>query len=636
MISKPFFYSIALLFYSLASQPLTAQEMVVGANYELKSKNYGKKKLAKSALELPFFDDFSSDNERPNTLKWTGEDVLINNTYPVNPINIGVATLDAINQSGEMHSISTGTVFQADELCSSPINLAYSTEENIFLSFAYQPQGMGDNPNKNDMLVLEFYAPELDEWENVWQTTGDSVKPFKMVILPVNQDKYLKNGFQFRFRNYASTPASGALLSEYSNCDHWHLDYILLDKNRHAADTVFTDVGLTYSKINLFKTYNAVPWKHFTEGTEGELLINPLEITIGYRNLGYIYPNLTRRFSVQDLSESNSEYSFTGGSVSINSFETTSYTRRFLYDFNFDDSKDSAKYRFTSYLVTDTDPETALFRNNDTISIVKNFYNYYAYDDGSAELGYGISGEGTKSGKVAVKYYSHMKDSLRAIQIFFNKTQEPAGELDYFILKLWDDDNGEPGNLLYQQKGAKPEYDGLNKFVSYQLDSVIALYGAFYIGWEQTTEEFLNVGLDVNNACTDTLFNDASIQILNKNLFYNYTGNWMKSSVAGALMFRPVFEKNKLISSNPTQQIQPTNFKAYPNPVKDYLNFQLSEEIANETPIYIEIYQLNGAKVFFSEFNSSINLSHLQNGIYILRLKSKKNIFTTKKIIIQH
>ena len=60
-------------------------------------------------------------------------------------------------RKGEFYSNSGYDVsFIADYLSSQPINLDYSADKNIYLSFYYQPQGFGDSPEETDSLILEF------------------------------------------------------------------------------------------------------------------------------------------------------------------------------------------------------------------------------------------------------------------------------------------------------------------------------------------------------------------------------------------------------------------------------------------------------------------------------------------------
>ncbi|NJO89748.1 MAG: hypothetical protein HC831_12965 [Chloroflexia bacterium] len=91
------------------------------------------KKALKSSLELPFFDDFSGNSFLPNQDKWTDNYAFISGMYPLNPPSIGVATLDAISNTGEFYSSAGyGNTFSADTLTSQPINLNYPGDNTIY------------------------------------------------------------------------------------------------------------------------------------------------------------------------------------------------------------------------------------------------------------------------------------------------------------------------------------------------------------------------------------------------------------------------------------------------------------------------------------------------------------------------
>ncbi|HAP01359.1 MAG TPA: hypothetical protein DCQ93_05475 [Bacteroidetes bacterium] len=78
------------------------------------------------------------------------------------------------------------------------------------------------------------------------------------------------------------------------------------------------------------------------------------------------------------------------------------------------------------------------------------------------------------------------------------------------------------------------------------------------------------------------------------------------------------------------------NFRIFPNPANDILNFQFSD---NSSVDEISIIDAVGKKVMSIsnssvELNKGINISSLQSGIYSINVLSK-NSFTTQKLIIQ-
>ena len=68
---------------------------------------------------------------------------------------------------------------------------------------------------------------------------------------------------------------------------------------------------------------------------------------------------------------------------------------------------------------------------------------------------------------------------------------------------FWDDNNGKPGNLIYQDDSfspRNPKYsDRLGGFVTYFFKDTmkIALPKTFYIGWRQVSSTGLNIGYDL-------------------------------------------------------------------------------------------------------------------------------------------
>src|ERR1035437_9425528 len=138
----------------LANSP--AQEVITGlrSNYRIinnTEKHKENKGLTSTdTLALPFFDDFSGHSIFPESNKWTDNYVFINNTYSDRQITAGIATFDALDNSGRMYDAASVSGFEADHLTSQPINLNYSASDNIWLSFFYQAGGLGDPPEAND------------------------------------------------------------------------------------------------------------------------------------------------------------------------------------------------------------------------------------------------------------------------------------------------------------------------------------------------------------------------------------------------------------------------------------------------------------------------------------------------------
>lgn len=88
----------------------------------------------------------------------------------------------------------------------------------------------------------------------------------------------------------------------------------------------------------------------------------------------------------------------------------------------------------------------------------------------------------------------------------------------------------------------------------------------------------------------------------------------------------------KLSSSNLSvnQNISSVDYKIYPNPTFDILNIELE----NSTNLKIEIYDLLGKKAVSFLNQKTMDISNLQNGIYLMKiLDQDNNKFFTKRII---
>ncbi len=550
-------------------------------------------------LELPFFDDFSKNSEYPDNKLWTDTYAFINNNYADNPVSIGIATLDAINSEGALNG-ETDTPFPSDYLTSMPINLHYPGRTDIYLSFFYQPQGLGDEPEEWDSLIVEFYSPSRNEWRQVWSTKGRPAEPFNQVFIPVSDTIYQQTGFRFRFINYASLPKSQSFPSYNSNVDHWNIDYVCLDTARSPSNNAIPDVSMITNLQSLLKNYEAMPWRHFSPYVFNIEIRNNLKIT--YRNNDTLTRNVTRFLKITDLVTDNI-YLLSGGAVNVEKETLGEYEFAFSYPFDFYEM-DSTVFEVKSYLKTDPDD----YKQNDTAIRYQVFHDYYAYDDGSAEFGYGISGEGTQNAALAYQFKSFEKDTLRGVRMYFNRSLEDISQ-DYFLLSVWnhDDDLDRPGELIYSMQGYRPEYqDDLNIFYTYTFDTLLLVSDIFYVGWIQTTTDLLNIGFDRNK-------NNRS------KIFYNLGQEWKNSSFNGSLMIRPVLGK-ELGWPVSVSQLSEKDIRIYPNPASDFV--WVTIPAGYETQRFnISIYTLQGSLVYQNQSSDQmINVNSLIPGLYLLRI----------------
>ena len=581
----------------------SAQEVVTGlpANSlltrqgERKTKNYIA--LISDPVELPFFDDFSGKSYFPDPEKWLDDYVFINNTYSDKQISFGIATFDALDNNGRLYETASSYLFKSDQLTSQPLNLNYLPEDNIWLSFFYQAGGLGDSPELNDSLTLQFLAPEENKWYSVWKAEGTTDQVFKPAIFRINDTRFLKTGFQFRFTNYASLSPNQNDPSMVGNCDHWNVDYVMIDKNRNAGDTIFPDVAFTLPIRSVLKNHEAIPWKQYREI---ELQEMGSSVPIHYRNNDTITRNVTRNFEIWDVYTNSVSYIFSAGATNINSLTSVDYNADIVYSFN-STNNDSALFRITALLKTDEfDP-----KENDTMVYFQTFKNYFAFDDGTAEAGYGINGLGSRNAMFAYRFRSFIEDTLRAINICFNDSYKDANKRA-FDLMVWDDNNGIPGNVLYTQEEVMVEQgQNINGFYTYKIPDMVPVNDIFYVGWRQRSESFLNAGLDVNTP-------NAGKQ------FYWLNGQWQQSQVAGSVMIHPVVgDALKITSIDDIIYKSKKLTRIWPNPASEYITIDAGDLLLSGDA-YITIMDLNGRELRKSVLSERINISSLPAGVYII------------------
>ena len=600
MIKKLILYIIIL---SILPVITSAQEVITGlqTNYNIYKQSdkqeQSKGVAASDTLELPFFDDFSNHSFLPDTKKWSDKFVFINNSYSDQQITTGIATFDAIDNTGRLYETASSTGFEADHLTSKPLNLNLSASANIWLSFFYQPGGLGDSPEANDSLALQFFAPAEAKWYSVWRAGGTIQQRFKPVIIRINQTRFLQRGFRFRFINHASLSANMSDPSMIGNCDQWNIDYVLIDKNRDGADTSLADVAFRTPLRSILKTHEAMPLKQFNQVYLQEM---GSVIPIHYRNNDIITRNVTRNFVIRDVHRNIISHSFSAGATNISPLTNIDYNANLIYTFNTTNT-DSALFRITCSLITDDfDP-----KQNDTIKYDQIFSNYFAFDDGSSEGGYGVNGLGSRNAMVAYRFKSYLKDTIRAVSICFNDSYLNSN-IRTFDLMIWDENNGLPGNLLYSQEELMVIKSGeINGFHTYNLPDGVMVDDIFYVGWKQRSETFLNAGFDINTPHKGKQF-------------YWLNGEWRQSQVQGSVMIRPVLgDALKTTSIDDTYYNKKKSFRLWPNPSSDFVTIDCDEILLSQSA-YISFIDISGRELMVVPLTRRIDISSLSKGIYVL------------------
>ena len=543
---------------------------------------------------------------------WRNSNVLHNYTYGDDPVTLGVATFDGLDSTGTPYdpSMNPNSYQIADVLESKPIYL--KTRPNggsdynylfdvVYLSFQYQPQGLGDSPEPEDSLVLELYSPFTDTWNHAWSAAGTSVKPFKSVMIPIDNPIYFLDGFKFRFLNYASV--SG-------NFDHWNIDYVRLDENRSESDSTISDVGLLDPGYSLLKDYYQMPWIHYQKTTND---VMKTEQVIRYRNAGLLSYTAISKFNTYD---DNGALIFSGSQGIDPQFGPLEIgEEKSLFSDEFPKTGNDEVKSFTVEYLAEVNPD--LNHDNDTAFFHQQFGTQYSYDDGSAESAYFVTSSGAR---IAVEYEIAVLDTLRAVNIYFPRSFESIIDRAYRLI-VWK--SLDPEIILYESVLQYPVYAGGRDLVQgIKLEEPLEVEGIIYVGIKQLDKRVF-IGLDLNTDSQDKTY-------------YNIGNKWNQSSYAGSLFIRPEFgaETNPFPVSVDNIDANSTDFKMYPNPANSSVTLELpsgNNQIIVRSLLGVIVNQ------FDAGYYGSFDVSSLTTGLYVVEVRDlvtqKSSI---KKLLIQH
>ena len=380
------------------------------------------------------------------------------------------------------------------------------------------------------------------------------------------------------------------------------------------------------SPSTLLKNYHAMPWKHFL-GHEATELLDTFDIRVRNNSTGTFttfysldvknesgvitanYPNATLDKKSAVTPTKGNAYFNLNGNIFTNPFP--------------DNGKDSASFTFEKLL---SGSSTDLFPANDALIEKINFFNYYAYDDGTAEGGYGLNESGAK---IAMQFNLTKPDTIQAVSFYFNQmAKDVSGST--FKITIWD--NLAKDHILYQSADVTPIYENtVNGFHTYKLETPFLASGTIYVGWVQNTQLLLNLGVDKN----------ANISRDLMQYYVTGTGVWNATVYPGAWMVRPVVGKKLplVLGQKEWPSIAERGIKVFPNPADHTIYFQ---HLSNLNPIDFSTvtYALSdgiGRVLLTGQGRENINIADLAPGLYFLKIECpQQGILQTHKIMVSH
>jgi len=613
--------------YPLKKNPSIHHFLEVNPNYEfqpVKKYKFGQR----DTIELPFFDDFSESKLYPDSSKWLNNQVYVNNHFPYHPPTINVATFDGLDSRGNPYRNTINKDFNGpgDSLISQPINLydssgsLYAIVDSIVFSFFYQPNGLGYHLNGEDSLRLWFKAAN-NLWIRVWSVGGQpATSEFKHVSIPILDDNYLHKGFQFMFTTHTR---------QVGNANHWHIDYVILDKDRSSIDDSYNDYAIQNTPSPLLNSFAQMPYSHFS--------VNPSSHIVDSVHL-----RLSNLYRESKALQIRHQASFNGSVIAstefINSTKNigaqTSAVRNLPSYSSFIGLLVDEPVVINRMVEVRENGVANDYKRNDSISLTQEFSDFYAYDDGSVEQGFGFDQNSNPSnikGQVAYGFDVAKEDTLYAIATYFNQAVYDVSR-KRFTYRIWKElsgvNNATEDELIYESDELSPTYSSVNNwrtFTPYYLDTILVLSpGRYYIGWKQESMYNLNVGWDKNYGYSKTP------DKVNQNLYYKTFGNWTNDNLpSGTLMMRPHFGTPKELYASINQiDLNENSIKIYPNPAKDivYLSSIFS---------HIRVCDVHGKQLLEFWNSSNLNVSSLKEGAYFVFLNDNSKRFYTAKLIIQ-
>ena len=620
-----------------------AQEYLTGFNGGIPEQESLKLRDEVTAT-LPFFDDFTDEGIYPDASRWQTGNASVSSGFPKMPVNYRAATLDVLDRYGKVYSRGSSNPFLADSLLSVKIRLdslngqALTPADSLYFSFYYQPGGFGDSPERDDSLVLQFgygYDEEVFDtvlqnyvilrktaWKQMWASEGMSFESFidslgenqyfKKVMIPITDTCFFKEDFQILFFNYGTLPTQ-MYPNDRSNMDQWNIDYVYLDTNRSLDNDNYPTVNFTHNSPTFLKRYRTMPYKHYKENPINEINnIFDMYLTNMDVNAHEV------RYSC-DVEDNNSDwsYSYSSNPFIINQYSNVGVMRdsvvmgNFIYPYNLPGDTASFTIRHTIEVVDEHSGEVA----GDVLEHQQVFGNYFSYDDGTPESGYGLVPNNTY---FAVQFKVTTLDTLRGVQMLFNRTFNDAN-FNFFDIVVWRDNNGKPGAEMYSLKNQRPIWNDsvMYAFSEYNFDKIVKVNSVFYVGIRQQYSKSINIGFD------------SSIDSRQYN-FYDVGAGWQNSSFIGSIMLRPIMGKNPDLVVN-TDDSDNGKIVLYPNPANDVVRISGNDQMNYRE---IVIFDLAG-RVVKQAFNcNEMDVNDLNSGVYMLQVVKENGAHETTKLLI--
>lgn len=575
-----------------------------------------------ASIDLPFMDDFGYSNDGeilPDPLLWQDQSVYINDHFAFAPPSLGVATFDGTDVLGNAY----GQEGSADTLTSCFINLSDNNAgDSIYLTFYLQAGGYGYPPNNNEPFILEMKNNQ-GTWLEIDRISTDRIVDwYTGFAYNINEFQYFHESFQFRFRNI--NPGVGV-----SNI--WNLDYVRVIQGAFLSEVLdVNDLAWAHAPYSFLKNYTAIPLKHLLPNLEDEIN-DSFQLDV-FNHKADVEEINNGRFDLID-SENGIDIRMNGelfeDAITRNVPSRAIYTvHSKILDIDFSNivqaisstynANDRTKLSL-SFDLNEPDQEGLnSILENDKATTVQDLTDYFAYDDGSAELRINVP----LGAAIATQFTMQANDRLKGVILGFPDLFSSPEGLN-FDLEIRE--NSINGNLLYERSRLNiSDMERLARFPGY-----------FFYEFEEADP---SIDVDAGRAIFVIVKSDQEPLAMGFDLQFDRLNNsfikprgsdWTGMEniigiVPGAVQIRLV--NDDFIVSN-DEKIS-SSILVYPNPAQNTI------QLYSGSP-YKTYKILNSQGTVVKEginINNQIDISKLNSGSFTLILIDNKNIISTSFI----
>ncbi len=652
-----------------------------------------------SALPLPFFDDFTSGRVYPDSRRWIEKAVFVNNSFCVLPPNQWVATFDALDSTGNIYGDAVSAPFIADRLTSrplrldsvfSPVTAKLTPADSLYLSFYYQPQGLGDAPEVGDSLALAFRELTGDTLfshiDSVWVSVNgflgsaqDTIHPLDTLWAkpPCDTGFYVVNYNTLVWGDSILFPCDSVFIPEAKWHTVWKAAGMTLKEFKEKYGKYFVQVMVPVRDSTCF--YNGFQFRFFNYASIANSIIPSWQSNVDQWNVDYVYLNAGR--SAADTT--HRDIGFSGTCPVFLKHYTEMPYRQYRSD-----PTNSMRPDFPVY-IDNLDGVDHNIHYYYRVSQVNGSFAY-GYDGGNCNLPpfyqYGFQNCNTTCGAAQacppvgslfsldadrdttsyfIKHYISdssvtppLVDSMVYRQDFYNEyayddgvpelgyTLEPAGAELAYKFKINVPDTLRALRIYFNKTKEMPsqffnlmiwrDNNGKPGEVIYRQDN-------FKVHWEDGIYPFTTYRLDTAILVSGTFYvgyqqqeqtlnvgfdanNDASDDI-----FYFAEGAWYNTSFKGALLMRLVLGQDMFLKTDVSSPGQVKVLPVYPNPANQQLRFSLPATVRSAE---VAVYNLYGQLVIHDVSHQNfISTAGWANGMYFLRLRSGDKTYAAKFIV---